>query len=141
MNVAAQIEEGLQSVIDQADAIASPENTIPTQEELSAQARIGTQYIGVHKQGKCAVDAREVEDGIAYRLMGAGEDAPWQWMREGDFFTHFTMFSEIKAGMLEAYMNTLQRRTEELDLAIECMGKQSRKRFITEMEILNTNRS
>jgi hypothetical protein len=132
---------GLDNLLQEAEEIAPPENTMPSQEELSVQARLGRRLFGTHKQGKCCVTVRRVEDGYAYRLMGDHKEQPWRWMRTADFERHFECWREIRAGEVIIPSDTLLRTLSDLQyygelltIAEESMGKTSKARYDKETE-------
>lgn len=124
---------GLERILAEAEQIAPPENTIPSQGELAAQARLSPKLHAGHRQGKCYVEARVVEDGIAYRLPDT-ED--WQWMRDADFRRYFLLWEPVSTAQILALESKLASSQESLEIALNAMGKKTHSRYVRRMRAL-----
>jgi hypothetical protein len=113
---------------DNATEIRNPIHTMPTQEELETQARLSSPLMGVHRKGECSVEARIVQDGYAYRLMGADSSDPWEWMRTADFMKSFIAFSDATKELQELKLQN-QLHGQMLKAALGAMNKRCLNRF------------
>lgn len=131
-------QSGLQSIIQQAEASDTPEMTVPSPDELAAQARLSRRLFAGHRQGRCYVEAHPVEDGYAYRLVGSKDTDQYQWMRTRDFDHIFQVWTPISVNRLLEINAQLQSALDNVKVAEQTMGKATRKRYRQQLQRLIT---
>jgi hypothetical protein len=84
------------ATIEQDQEQDQAEHTMPSQDDLKAQAKISRPMVAINRESYMGCEARQVEDGFAYRTWGeANRKIDWQWMRTGDFLENFEVFELI----------------------------------------------
>ncbi len=132
-----QIQDNQAGTIEEVST--PPEShTMPTQEELAAQARLSPLFIAAERHGSCCCEARRVEGGFAYRLYGADEHSPWKWMRSADMERDFDLFNTVDTERWASNFNSMYEKMVAMQAALrvsrKAMGKKSMRRFQRSMQ-------